>query len=78
MRSDPIQWAVRLFQDALPIIEARLHRKTRNLVAARDRGNERVVRGMQEEVLHLTELSQRISDWLVENDEEPMDDEGRA
>jgi hypothetical protein len=78
MSSDPIQWAVRLFQDVQPIVEARLHRKTRNLAAARDRGNERVVRGMQEEVVYLTELSQRIDDWLAENDDEVMDDEGRA
>lgn len=78
MSNDPIQWAVRLFQDVQPIVEARLHRKARNLVAARARGNERVVRGMQEEVAHLTELSQRIDDWLCENDDEVMDDEGRA
>jgi hypothetical protein len=67
MRDDPVGWAARLFDDALPIIEARLHRKTRNLVAARDRGNEKVLRGMQEEVLHLTELRQRIDDWMREN-----------
>ena len=53
-------------QETLPIIEARLHRKARNLVSARDRGNLQIVAAMQEEVVNLTELRVRMERWLDE------------
>lgn len=55
-------------QETLPIIEARLHRKARNLVSARDRGNLLIVAAMQEEVVNLTELRVRMERWLDEYD----------
>jgi hypothetical protein len=68
MSGEPIQLATSIIAVALPIVEARLHRKARNLVAARDRGNLQVVAAMQEEVVNLTELRTRMEAWLEDYD----------
>lgn len=62
----PVEVAASLLEVSLPIVQARLHRKARNLVSARDRGNMQVVAAMQEEVVMLTELVCRTEAWLGE------------
>jgi hypothetical protein len=69
--ANPIEHATAMIAVALPIVQARLHRKARNLVAARDRGNMQIVAAMQEEVVTLTELTTRMEAWLDEFDPLP-------
>jgi hypothetical protein len=64
MPNDPLLVAASLLEVSRPIVQARLHKKTRNLVSARDRGNLQVVAAMQEDVVNLTELLSRIDAWL--------------
>jgi hypothetical protein len=70
MSADQIQLATSIIAVALPVVEARLHRKTKNLVAARDRGNRQIVAAMQDEVVTLSELRMRMESWLDEHDPE--------
>jgi hypothetical protein len=61
-----VEVAASLLSVSLPIVQARLHRKARNLVSARDRGNLQIVAAMQEDVVMLTELVTRTEAWLDE------------